>query len=53
MTVYLIFRGSLLVIAEETLAGAEARQASESGTRVVVRRGIHRRWCDRTYWRYL
>ena len=45
MTTYLLFRGALLVTTAATEAEAMARQASEAGTRIVVRR------CIRPWWR--
>lgn len=50
MTTYAIMRGRLLVSVEPTLARAVDRRASEAGTRIIARHGLHPRWHDRLWW---
>ena len=50
MTTYLIYRGALWLGTAATEAEAMARQASETGTRIVVRRCIRPWWLRPADW---
>lgn len=53
MTTYVVMRGRAVLSVEETLAGAEARQASEAETRIEARRGVRSWWLRPADWSVL